>query len=175
MVRVGWVSIGDEVGAEFLPSKMFGPSTPIVTLARQNDLNIEAVDIHDLSTDARVTTGRCMVFSGSKVTDNDPCTQSKEARFRSKEYFVMNHIWPSGGKTVIEAFEGVYKINGAETEIEFVRRWENEDPIGRVMNQQAALDKAVDWHSNCWRNPASGNLFCYQKYYDQDYRMRGLD
>ena len=174
--RVGWVSIGDEVGVEYNFSQLFGPSTPIASLARENDLRIENINLIDRSKDIRSSSGRCIIFSGGKTLDNDPCHQISQIKFKNKSaYAITNYLWPSGAKTVVESeipqsFKA--KLNGVDTQVETIESWDRKAKLRGYFIKQAARDQAADWFAECWPNPATNNKFCYQQYFNQTFKFR---
>lgn len=174
---LGWVGIGEDGGGvEIYPSLFFGPSTNIASLAKVNDSISEKIEVKSLSKDVRKSEGRCYVFSGRKLVDSEPCSEIKEFQFQRPVYVLTNFIWPSGGKTVLEAsgsegFDG-NTINGVETEIQIIDKHEIKHKYFGTLNQQAALDKIVDWEANCWDNSATDKTFCFQQYFQESHKFR---
>jgi hypothetical protein len=172
---IGWVSIGENIGTEINSGHFFGPSTKITSLARQNDLTLENIDVYTRSEDIRISTGRCYVFSAGLIIDNDPCTQVKEIRYRKDAKALSSFVWPSGAKTILESKlpeSYDYKINGIKTETEIIQSWSRKHRYHPIFKKRAEQDKIADWETLCWLNPSTLNRFCFQKYFSQPRKFR---
>ncbi len=174
---LGWVSIGENSsGVELYPSLFFGPSTPIASLARRDDNQLEKIEITSLSKDVRTSQGRCYVFSGRDAIDNEPCNEITEYRYQNPIYILTSYIWPSGGKTVLEVtgseWENGSKINGTKTKRQSVSKYEQNNKFYAVLRKQAEHDNIPDWSAGCWNNSTTGKTFCYQEYFQEFEKFR---
>lgn len=82
--------------------------------------------------------GRCRVYRGAALIDNQPCaraTERDDIAGTSREVYT----WPSGNRTIIAEANGIGTINGDRMDFEF--RQEHE--------------------AYCQKNLISGNTFCY--------------
>ena len=174
-MSVGWVSIDNGIGIDINSGVLFGPSTKITSLARQNDLTLENIDVYERSKDIRISTGRCYVFSDRSIIDNDPCTEVKEIRYQKVGKVKSSFIWPSGAKTILESKlpeSYDYKINGIKTKSEFIGTYTRKHKFYGLFKKRAEQENIADWESNCWINPSTLNRFCFQKYFLQPSKFR---
>ena len=172
---IGWVSMDEGVGIDINSGVLFGPSTKITALTRQNDFTIEKVDVIDLSEDIRLSNGRCYVFSAGSIIDSDQCTQVKEIRFQKSAEVKSSFIWPSGSKTILESNlddVDIFKINGIKTNSEFVGTYTRNHKLYGTFKNAAEQENVADWESNCWLNPSTQNRFCFQRYYLRPRKFR---
>jgi len=108
--------------------------------------------------------GQCVVFSGGRMVDSEPCQRIKSAFEGDASHVVSTFIWPSGSKSVAEAItrRGIHKINGAETAIQRVAANDTTHPFHASFIGEMRRNSAQNFEADCWTNPSSGNTFCFQ-------------
>lgn len=143
----------------------YAAATPITDLILPDDSRAVLRGPQDQRR-TRQFSGRCIVFKGTTITDNDPCNlarvQQRDTEKRSRT--IDTFIWPSGAKTVVETNDGPQstkrvQLNGADTVAEI---WSDAGKAQRaVVERYAAQNGNSSPLVVCWPNPATGNRFCY--------------
>lgn len=170
VATVGWVSIGDEVGAQIYPSALFSRDTPIAALVRADDKVRQTVALSSLSAPwEEKSLGECFVFDGAQMIDHERCTrvETRSADEALSARTVTNFVWPSGGKTVlvtdgtIDSEFGEEAINGAATEMAV---GEVEEGHGPAICNAATYRSNYRCEFSCWPNSNTGKDFCFLDY-----------
>jgi hypothetical protein len=136
---------------------MLDPEASIASLG-QGGAQPRAAEVNDTSR------GQCVVFSGGRMVDSEPCQRIKSAFEGDASHVVSTFIWPSGSKTVAEAItrRGIHKINGAETAIQRVAVNDTTHPFHASFIGEMRRSSAQSFEADCWTNPSSSNTFCFQ-------------
>ena len=166
----GWVGIGETSGIstsayELYPFQFYGRDTPIRSLAFNGQAPTEGLAQRNGKWSA-VHSGRCLVYSGGRQIENDPCTATSTASLNEDltgAQEVHRFQWPSGAVTVVELQDrNRWRINGYGTEIRYLSSL----PSAMQSQLQREIDRLGDARAfvNCFVNPSTGNEFCFLGY-----------
>ncbi|MEP1423585.1 MAG: hypothetical protein ABJX32_17860 [Tateyamaria sp.] len=143
--RVDW-SGGDVTF--MLPSMFFPSATPLAAIAAPMDGQYMSVETaRFLRPDIDLTSsGRCTVWRGDQLADNERCNQSHLRTVSPKLVYTDEKVftWPSGVETVIKSVNFEPTVNGRAAKV--VWDWEQPATIA----------------GQCWFNEFSGNTFCFE-------------
>ncbi len=136
---------------------MFDPAS------RLSDLSRGQMTSASVGGDA-ATQGLCVVYSGAKVVDIEPCQRFDSTLGNDAGHKVSTFVWPSGSKTVAEEVTrtGAHKINGARTSLQRFTAQNRNHEFYPNFKAQMQRKNATDFNADCWVNPSSGNTFCFQ-------------
>ncbi|WP_141135818.1 hypothetical protein [Antarctobacter heliothermus] len=146
-----WFAKANWSGGDYnnlLPFMFFPSATPLSAIVTVADGAFAEVDTArfrrpDIDT---TTTGRCTVWRGDTLQDEDPCT---EARLKTVSPDLVRtdlhrYRWPSGAETVVKIQDWKPTVNGRSAN----KLWEWDPPPGMA--------------GSCWLNQGSGNTFCFE-------------
>ncbi len=149
------------------PYQTYDPNVKIASLALADDNKVELRS--DTTRErSQLLSGRCIVLKETSLLDNDPCTLSRSAKLDDitlNEHQTDIYVWPSGAKTVVENGatkdgRAVHLLNGLETKREVFFSKDDvahRNIIDRIARNMGNNDPLIA----CWKNPASGNRFCF--------------
>lgn len=143
-------------GLPLVPAMFYAPDTPLHLLAA-------APGAQPLAPAPKVERykAQCLVFSGGKQTDSEPCRQTDTGSVtaQGRNHVASQFTWPSGAVTVLETMSTEtaagsgepccgrsYQLNGKPAE-----------PIYDF--------DAYDGYGSCYRSQATGNVFCTETRY----------
>lgn len=140
-----WAQLGeDDIGFEVSATSFFDRATPLASLIRSRDDQIETRPVGDFApVERRSNAATCYVFRGSEKRDQDPCQHSitRQLLENMSEYWIEEFVWPSGAKTVLDRSGNDMRLNG--------------NAVKTIWS-----DKPID--GDCYLNTASGNTFCHK-------------
>lgn len=167
----GWVAIGDSnAGAtsayELYPFQFYSRDKLIRDLAVPGPVT-EPLDRRNA--DWRVAlSGRCLVYSGGRLTEDEPCTAQSTANIShtlSDAREVHRFIWPSGSATVVEKLDRRdWRLNGNDTRRDGL--FALPDAQRRSLQDRGERLGAAGYFVDCFVNPATGNQFCFKAHGD---------
>jgi hypothetical protein len=143
-------------GLPLVPAMFYPPGTPLRLLAA-------APETLPLAPDPLVERyeARCLVFSGNKLTDKEPCRQTDTGSVtdQGRNHAASQFTWPSGAVTVLETVSTDAPADSGE-------------PCcgrGYLLNGKPAEPlydfAAYDGYGSCYRSSATGNVFCAETSY----------
>lgn len=144
-----------QYGTPLVPAMFYPPDTPL----RQLAADPTSVALAPAPT-VETYKAQCHVYSGGRLTDSDPCTQTDTSSITTggRNHLATGFKWPSGAVTVLETVS-----DGSDAD--------DSPCCGRryLLNGKAAEQlydfDAYEGYGSCYRSSATGNVFCAETQY----------